>query len=360
MKWSWPLGRVAGIRISIHVTFFLLVVIFAMAEAQPGGLGVFGGLLWLILIFACVLIHELAHSVLARTKGAEVRDIVLLPIGGVSLIEKMPERWSDELAVAAVGPLASFGLAVLAAGAGVAFGARFWPINLYGGALLPRLAWLNLLLGAFNLLPAFPLDGGRVLRAWLERRQSVQSATQQAARIGRALGVVLAVVGLFFDFWLIIIGAFIFIAATQEERSTTVHQWLRGTQVADLMRRSVTTVDALQPAAQAASWWSGPQVVTFDGRYYGLAGATALSSAAPGALLADVTDRDAPTLSPTADIGQTGLDDLVRSGYQALAVVDGTSVVGVLVLDDVMNWIRNRSASTARSGHHWDQSRTQS
>ena len=83
MKWSLPLGRVAGIRISVHVTFFLLVVIFAMAEAQPGGLGAFEGLLWLILIFACVLIHELAHSVVARTKGAEVRDIVLLPIGGV-------------------------------------------------------------------------------------------------------------------------------------------------------------------------------------------------------------------------------------------------------------------------------------
>ena len=121
-------------------------------------------------------------------------------------------------------------------------------------------------------------------------------------------GVVLVVVGLFWDFWLVLIGAFVFIAATQEERSTTVHQWLRGTRAADLMRRSVTTIDARQPAAEAAGWWSGPQVVTLDGRYYGLAGGTALSSAAPGALVADVTDRDAqlcPQLTTLAKPGWT-------------------------------------------------------
>jgi Zn-dependent protease len=337
------MGRVAGISISVHVTFFILVVLFAVAEAQPGGLGVFGGLLWLVLIFACVLAHELAHSLVARSKGCVVRAIVLLPIGGVSQIERMPEEWSDELAIAAAGPLASLALAVLAGLGAAATGARLWPINLYGGPLLARLAWLNVLLGMFNLLPAFPMDGGRVLRAALERRHSVEVATRLAARVGRMLGVAMAVVGLFWDFWLIIIGAFVFIAATQEERVTTFHQWLRGVRVCDLMRSGVTTIEADQPAGQAAGWWSGPQVVTLDGRYYGLADGAALRAAGPGRRVGEFVDREAPTLSPSEDLGRSGLDELVSSGYRALAVVDGTTVVGVLMVDDIETWLRRRT-----------------
>ena len=307
------------------------------------GWGLFAGLVWLILIFACVLVHELAHSILARAKGAEVGAIVLLPIGGVSQIERMPERWSDELAIAAAGPLASLGLAVLAGVAAALTGARLWPINLYGGGLLPRLAWLNLVLGLFNLLPAFPLDGGRVLRAALERSHSVETATHQAARIGRAMAVAMAVAGLFWDFWLIIIAVFVFMAATQEEQATTLHQQLRGTRVRDLMRTGVTTIDARQPATQAPGWWSGPYVVTLDGRYYGLADGTALHTAGPGCTVADVTDRQAPTLSASEDLGQSGLDDLIGSGYRALAVVDGATVVGVPMVGDVENWLRSHS-----------------
>src|SRR5438552_1343239 len=112
---SFSIGHVAGIDIRVHLTFFLLVALFAFGSSGPGGPGVVGGLIWLVIIFACVVVHELAHSLVARHRGASVREIVLLPIGGVSKLENLPESAPDELAIAIVGPAASLGLAAGAA-----------------------------------------------------------------------------------------------------------------------------------------------------------------------------------------------------------------------------------------------------
>ena len=314
MKWSLPLGRVAGIQLSMHVTFFLLVVLFVVAEAQPGGLGLFAGLVWLTLIFACVLLQELAHSVLARAKGAEVGAIVLLPIGGVSQIERMPERWSDELAIAAAGPLASLGLGVLAGVAAAVTGARLWPINLCGGGLLPRLAWLNLLLGLFNLLPAFPLDGaGCCGPRWSATTPSRRPPARRPGSGGpwqwpwRSWGCSGT------SGWPSSAPS---CSSPQPKKSgrSPYHQRLRGTRVRDLMRSGVTSIDTHQPAGLAAGWWAGPQVVTLDGRYYGyygLADGAARQAAGPGRTVGEFADREAPTLSPSEDlppvrVGRTG------------------------------------------------------
>jgi Zn-dependent protease len=321
----------------------------AFAEAQPGGLGVGDGLLWLLLIFLCVLVHELAHSLVARRQGAIVHSIELLPIGGVSRIEGIPERWSDELIVAAVGPLASLGLAVLAAGAAAVTGTHLLPVNIYGGALLPRLVWLNLLVGLFNLLPAFPMDGGRVLRATLERRRDLESATHVAARLGRSLGGVMVVAGMFWNLWLILIGVFVFLGATQEEASTTAHTRLRGRQVRQFMRTPAATIDARDPLPVVRARWPGPYIVTVDGLYYGLADGDTLR-AGGGAVVADVADREAPTLAPDEDLGRSALDRLVGSGYQALAVVDKGTVVGVLMADDLASWLGARAGARGSSG----------
>lgn len=339
-RWSIPLGRVAGIRISLHVSFFLLVAVFAIVESRPGGLGVVDGLLWLAVIFSCVLLHELAHSVVARSKGLVVRSIVLLPIGGVSQIEKMPDKWQDELAIAAAGPALSLFLGAIAAMGSLVSGQGLLPVNLYSGALWPRVAWLNVILAMFNLLPAFPLDGGRVLRALLERRWDIRSATIRAAQLGRGLGIVMVIVGLFWNLWLILIGVVVFLGATQEEASVVVHYRLHGLRVRQLMRSPVMTVDAAQAVETLSGWWRGPQIVTRDGVYYGVIDTSAIEPSGPGQHIGALTDREVPSLGPDEDIGDTALDRLLASGYRVLPVVDNGIVVGVLVLDDVGSWLQ--------------------
>lgn len=343
-KWSIPLGRIAGIPISLHVTFFLLVALVVVVEAQPGGLGVPDGLLWLAILFLCVLVHELAHSVLARARGATVGSIVLLPIGGVSQITHMPENWADELTIAAVGPATNLLLAVLTGAAALGLQEHLLPISFVSGPLLVRVVWINLLLGAFNLVPAFPLDGGRVLRAALERRRDPVQATQIAARIGRWLGFAMVVIGVFWDFWLVLIGFFVAFAATSEERATMVHARLRGVRVGELMRRQVATLDASSPiSAVRAAHAALPEVVTDEGRYVGMAEGRDLVQFEPaGTRVGDVTDFTAPSLSPEDDLGRAALDQLVESRYPRLAVVQDGTVVGMLALEDVERWLNGR------------------
>lgn len=350
MGWAVPLARVAGIRIYVHLTFLLLVALIAYSESRPGGLGAWGGVVWVLTLFGCVLVHELAHSILARRLGATVKAIVLLPIGGVSQIQHMPRYWADEFWIAAVGPLASVVLGIVAAAASFATGAALLPVNLGGGPVLPRLAWANLLLGAFNLLPAFPLDGGRVLRAWLERRHDVTSATRIAAQLGRALAVAMMVFGIFWNLWFLLIGVFVYMGAAQEEQVAVIHSRLTGLSVRQLMRYPVAAIEAHTPVEQLRRCWPGPQVVTAAGEYVGLAMGSDLAEAPAGATAADITDREAPVLAPGDDVGTSALDALIDSGYPALAVVEEGRPVGVLALADIDSWQRSAGASRASGG----------
>jgi Zn-dependent protease len=201
MAWSFPVGRVFGIAIRLHVTFVLLLALFASA-------GLLG---WVMMVFGCVLIHELAHSVTAKRHGLQVEEIVLLPIGGVSRIRNLGDDPRLEALVAAVGPLSSLGLAVAAALAATAFGVGLLPPAVSSGGFLARLAWLNLLLAGFNILPAIPMDGGRVLRALLSLRHDPDTATRIAATVSRGLAGAMFVAGLLFDVWLVLIAGFVYL-----------------------------------------------------------------------------------------------------------------------------------------------------
>ena len=186
-----------------------------------------------------MVLHELGHSFVAIDRGAAVDEILLFPLGGVSRLRHLPEAPRDELAIAAAGPLTSFALAGIAAVLCIATGRALVPVDLVDGSWLARLAWVNLLLGAFNLLPAFPLDGGRILRALLERRVDVLTATRIATRIGHALAGTLIVLGLFVDVWLALIGFFVWFGASAEEAATVVHVRLRSHRVAEVMEPAV-------------------------------------------------------------------------------------------------------------------------
>jgi len=217
---SIRVARIGGIDIRMHWTFLVLVVLVVWLNSGSGSATAASGLVWIVAVFSSVLVHEYAHCVVARRRGAVVQDILLLPIGGLSQLEKMPERAADEFAIAVVGPLASLGLAVIAVAGGLVFGAHLWPPTLFAGPWFARLAWLNILLGVFNLLPALPMDGGRVLRAALEQHDHDRiTATRQAGKIARILAVVMIAGGVFYDFWLVFIGVFVYLGAGSEERA---------------------------------------------------------------------------------------------------------------------------------------------
>lgn len=216
---SLSVGRVAGIPIRLHWSFFLLVAFFALVDSSSGARAVVSGLASIVALFSSVVAHEMAHSTVARRRGARVIGIVLFPLGGLSQLEAMPTTPGDELAVAVAGPLTSLILGLILLAAGVATGAHVWMPTLLAGSWWARLGWLNLLLGAFNLLPALPMDGGRVLRAVLEPRRGHLEATLLAGRVARSVGLALLVFGFLFDIWLLLIGLFVLLGARAEEEA---------------------------------------------------------------------------------------------------------------------------------------------
>ncbi|HEY8546574.1 MAG TPA: site-2 protease family protein [Acidimicrobiales bacterium] len=217
---SLRIATVAGIDIRVHASFLLLVAFVVATAAPPGGPTIAEHLTWLVLLFAAVTVHELAHSLVARRYGSPVEAIDLLPVGGVSRLGRLPDDPGQQARVALAGPLASVVLAVVLGAGAVAAGLPLSPADLLAAPLPVRLAWVNLLLAGFNLLPAFPLDGGRLLRAVLARRMDGDRATAVAARIGRRLALGMIVGGVLANLWIAVLGVFVLAGSQAEEAST--------------------------------------------------------------------------------------------------------------------------------------------
>ena len=214
---SLKIGRLLGVSVFLHWTFAFLILLVIVADSHLGVHAVLAGLFWIGAVFLSVLLHELAHCVVAQRDGVVVDDILLLPIGGVSQMRSLPREPGEEFAISIAGPLTSIGLAALFAALALLTGSHLWPPTLFTRSWFVRLAWLNLVLGAFNLLPALPMDGGRVLRAGLAMREPRKKATMQAAQIARFLALVMIALGVVWDFWLLIIGIFVILGAGAEE-----------------------------------------------------------------------------------------------------------------------------------------------
>src|SRR5688572_16696344 len=219
MKWSWRVGSITGIGLYIHATFLLLLAWVAIGEYQSSGSAgaALNGVLFVLAVFATVVLHELGHALAARQYGIPTRDITLLPIGGVARLERMPRDPKQELWVALAGPLVN--VAIAAALFMVLEAIRISGTSFLASqaAFLRPLMWINLFLIAFNLLPAFPMDGGRVLRALLARRLEYVRATRIAARIGQVMALVFLLASYpMSNPMLALIGVFIFIGARNE------------------------------------------------------------------------------------------------------------------------------------------------
>lgn len=203
--------------IRVHWSFVGLIALVVWIGHSGGTRAVTAGLVWLGAVFGSVLVHEFAHCSMARRRGTGVEDILLTPIGALTELSAAPQDPRDEFAIAVVGPLASFGLAVGVAVTGLVVGDRLWPPALFGAAWSTRLLWLNVVLGAFNLLPAFPMDGGRLLRSGLALYQDRVTATRCAVLVARVLAAVMIGVGIAYDFWLALVGIFVMLGASADD-----------------------------------------------------------------------------------------------------------------------------------------------
>jgi len=248
MKWSFKLIRLAGIDVYVHATFFILILWIGLSYWQIEGSlsAVISGIGFIMALFACVVLHEFGHALTARRYGIRTLHITLLPIGGVAAMERMPDDPKQEIVVALAGPAVNMVIAFVL-WLWLAVGNVLVPVDqlsLTGGPFAERLMLINVVLAVFNLIPAFPMDGGRVLRALLAMRMNHNKATQLAAKVGQGLAFWLGLMGLLYNPFLIFIALFVWIGATAEAAMEQVKSTLSGISVG---RAMLTDFEVLSP-----------------------------------------------------------------------------------------------------------------
>jgi len=250
--WSIPVGRLLGAELRIHVFSLVLLLPIWMTQPPRTAHDILRGAVLMLMMLGSALLHEIAHSAVALRNGIPVRTLVLLPLGGVSIMGDAPfaPRKPDparEIRISLAGPLLSFGVAaaaavlIQAAFPGARLAARPW---IHSAHLLRSLVWTNIFIGLLNMLPAYPLDGGRMLRAVLSRRMDYLLATRRAVTIGQGFAIVFFVLGMY-NLWFTVVGLFIFVAAQLEERTIEFQSVLETVRMEDVM---LTEFSTLSPA----------------------------------------------------------------------------------------------------------------
>lgn len=349
MRWALRLGHVYGIAIRVHFTFlFLLAFLFLVGTLTRGWLDGLRSLLFILLVFVCVLLHELAHSYVSVHYGLRVRSITLLPIGGLALLEDLPRDPRQEIHIALAGPAANF---VLALWFGVllsvvAPAALLRPL-LSGEALLASLFWSNLYIGLFNLVPAYPLDGGRVLRAWLSARMDYVDATRWAVGVGQFFSLLFILGGLVWgEPWLVVIGLFVFWAAFAEERVVVLQSALERIYLEDVMLtefQSLAPSDSLFDALERAlhSLQDDFPVVA-EGRVVGVVTRTGLLRAFAGQGWNNSVQAVMTARFESAQRGDTlalAFKKFTAHGLSIIPVLEGESLVGIVTLQNLLHSI---------------------
>jgi stage IV sporulation protein FB len=347
MSWSLNIGNIAGTAVRVHITFLLFLGwIFAASYSSGGADAAWSTLLFVILLFACVVAHEFGHIFTARAFGVATPDVTLLPIGGVARLERIPEAPHEEFLIAIAGPLVNvaiaFGLVGLA-GAHLHAG-DLAAVDSASVSLVDRLAIVNLFLALFNMIPAFPMDGGRVLRALLASRLGFVRATEIAAAIGQGVAFALGFIGLLYNPMLIFIAIFVYLAAAGEAHSVALRAMSRGVPVGTAMMTQYATLAPDAPVEEAVQTLlrtnqSEFPVVDGAGKPVGLLGRSdlirALKERGPDARVADA-------MSPTLQtIGHRRyLDEAFRmlqeKSAPAVAVVDAAGkLVGLITPETI-------------------------
>lgn len=367
MSWSIPLGRVLGTEIRIHLTFLLFLAWIGLAHgAQGGSQAAIAGVVFICLIFACVLLHEFGHVLAARRYGIATPDITLLPIGGVARLERIPEKPSEELVVALAGPAVNVVIAVLlflALGGMPAPEAAVNPQDA-NHALLARLFWVNVTLVVFNLIPAFPMDGGRVLRALLGYRLGHRRATEIAAQVGQVVAFGLGLWGLLSGAPLLVfVALFVWLGAGAESQAVQMRELSRGIIAADAAITRFETLDVTASIGDAVekllrtSQTDFP-VVDGGGRLRGVLTRSdmirALQAAGPGSPVLEAMQREVATVPHRAPLEQAMIAMQQSSG--PVGVLDGAGrLLGLLTQENLgeMLLVESARARAPRQANPW-------
>jgi Zn-dependent protease len=351
VRWSYRILTVLGTEIRLHVTFLLLVAWYAYIAYRMGGeQAAIAASIFLILVFVCVLLHEFGHILMARRFGIRTPEVLLSPIGGIARLERMPEEPRQELLVAVAGPAVTLLIAVVL---GFWLSLRgelvdVWAFDPGHARLLVDVYRINIILLVFNLLPAFPMDGGRVLRALLVSRRGMVDGTRVAARIGQGFAILFGLLGLFANPMLIIIAGFIYLAAEAEAQAVEARVAGRGVTAAAMMITDFRTLRVYATIEEAVRHLlSGEQrefpIVDNDGRFEGLLTREnlirGLSEHGPGGTVGSVMTTGIRPVRPHTPF-EEALTNLRQSRLPALPVVDERGLLaGLITADNITDLI---------------------
>jgi Zn-dependent protease/CBS domain-containing protein len=356
MGWSIKLFDVGGTAVRIHMTFFLLLAWIGALQWARGGAGqAIDGIIFILLLFVSVVLHEFGHVFAARRYGIKTPEITLLPIGGVASLERMPEKPSQEIVVALAGPLVTLLIVLVLMGV---LGARFdltqmTQLELAQSTMTGRVAAANMALLLFNLIPAFPMDGGRVLRALLAVPMGYTRATRTAASIGQGLALLFGFIGLFGNPLLILVAAFIFLAASGEAGYVQAREYTRGYLARHSMITSFQSLTPLATADDAAALLLRTTqqefpIVDGAGMLRGVLTRDALIAALQRTggqtPVIEIMQRDVPTVPENACV-ENIVPLLQRSGKRMVGVLDGQQrLVGYITADNLAELIMIESS----------------
>jgi Zn-dependent protease len=368
MRWAFKIGRFAGIDVYVHATFFLLILWVVIVHWFAGHSlqAIASGVIFILVLFACVVLHEFGHALTARHYGISTKDITLLPIGGVSRFERMPDKPWQEFWVSIAGPLvnAAIGLGIWLA---LFLTNGFKPVSglsLTAGPFLERMMVANFVLAIFNIIPAFPMDGGRILRALLATRMTHVRATQVAAGVGQALALVFGLVGLFVNPFLLFIALFVWIGAAHEAQSVQIKDAFSGIPIRNAMQTKFATLttnntlgDAVKVMLDGSQhdfpvMW-GETVMGILTRTSLLAG---LQQFGPEELVTKVMQREFSTAEPN-EMLETVLTRLSAAPIRTMPVMQNGKMIGLVTLENlgeylmVQNALHRRNQSALPAAH---------
>ncbi|MFL9827695.1 site-2 protease family protein [Rhodoplanes sp. SY1] len=356
MPWSVNIGSIAGTAVRIHVTFVLFLVwIFGASWAQGGADAAVSGLVFMLLLFACVLAHEFGHIFAARAFGVATPDVTLLPIGGVARLERIPEAPGEEFLVAVAGPAVNVVIAFLLIVLGGADPSirNLAAVDSTAASMLDKLAAVNIFLVLFNMIPAFPMDGGRVLRALLAVKLGHVRATEIAAWIGQATAFAFGFIGLFVNPMLIFIAIFVYLAAASEAQLVAIRAMSRDVPVAAAMITRFATLtpdEPIEAAIETLLSTSQQEFPVVDGerRLVGVLSRAdmirALKEVGPQAPVAEVMTSDIPLMSHRGRL-ETAFATLQEKQKPAVGIVDAAGrLIGLVTSETVGEMLMVREA----------------
>ncbi len=352
---STKIGRFGGIDVFIHPTFWLLIgwIFFAHLWTGEPTSAALSGVLFILLLFLCVVLHEFGHAIAARRFGVQTRDITLYPIGGVARLERIPEERLQEFWIAVAGPAVNVLIAGLLT-VYLALTRNFVPVKQLGvakGSMVERIMIVNIILVVFNLLPAFPMDGGRMLRSVLAIRLSYGSATNIAAAVGKGMAFVFGFVGLFTNPILLFIAFFVWIGASGEAGQVQFRELLRGVSVSDVMTRDFRSLSPDTPLGELRKTFLTETHRAFpvveEDQFLGLITdqelVNGLRNYGEDTPVKEIMNKEVLKLT-AGDMLETVLPDLQEREQTVAPVMEGNQIVGLVTNEQTGRFLMLRAS----------------